>query len=439
MQIVDLGSCGQALPLLQLLLGQQGSLWLDSHLPSAHPGAHSSFILALPTRQYRLTESTDKVTLQAVIHELKNHPAPGIVAGYLGYECLDHDYRLPLQPSIGPDIPQAWIARYDWQIVIDAQSVKLHILPGCPEPLRQYLQTLTKHTFNLSPPNPMPSFRLNSRFQALLTKSAYEQRFNRIQSYLHSGDCYQTNLCQAFKAQYQGDTLAAYMTLREVSPVPFGAYLHIEEGALLSLSPERFIQLQGRRLLTSPIKGTAPVQHDSQADAAIKEALRASSKNRAENLMIVDLLRNDLGRYATPGSVVVDPLFAVESFSQVHHLVSTIQATLAEGLTATDVLLGCFPGGSITGAPKQRAMEIIRELEPVARSAYCGSIFYIDAEDNLDSSIAIRTLVCDRKGDIYAWAGGGIVADSEVDDEYEECLHKIGALMAALEQRHLSD
>jgi para-aminobenzoate synthetase component 1 len=200
----------------------------------------------------------------------------------------------------------------------------------------------------------------------------------------------------------------------------------------MSLSPERFMSLHGHRVETSPIKGTRPRHRDPVADDMASMDLRRSEKDRAENLMIVDLLRNDLGRSCIPGSIHVDRLFELQSFPTVHHLVSTISGELREECGAFELLRDSFPGGSITGAPKRRAMEIIAELEPDPRRVYCGSILYISADGRMDSNIAIRTLLC-RDEQIYCWGGGGIVADSQWQREYQETYDKVGKFLNALE------
>ena len=253
-----------------------------------------------------------------------------------------------------------------------------------------------------------------------------------MQQYLHSGDCYQINLTQRFQADYQGDEWQAYRTLRQANGAPFSAFIRLEHNCILSISPERFIALDSNRHIeTKPIKGTLPRSADEQQDRELAKQLAGSEKDRAENLMIVDLLRNDIGKVASPGSVAVPHLFAIESFPAVHHLVSTVTAELAPGYQATDLLRAAFPGGSITGAPKIRAMEIIEELEPSRRSLYCGAIGYLSQDGKMDSSITIRTLVADS-GQLYCWAGGGIVADSDVDAEYQETYDKVSRILPLL-------
>jgi para-aminobenzoate synthetase component 1 len=218
-----------------------------------------------------------------------------------------------------------------------------------------------------------------------------------------------------------------------VAAAPLSAYIKLaQDSAVISLSPERFLSLHGHRVETAPVKGTRPRHQNPEADSAAVRELRASTKDRAENLMIVDLLRNDLGRSCVPGSIIVDRLFEVQSLATVHHLVSTISGELRADRSATELLRDSFPGGSITGAPKRRAMEIIAELEPDPRQVYCGSVLYISADGRMDSNIAIRTLLCDA-GEIHCWAGGGIVADSDWEQEYQETWDKVGKFLAALE------
>ena len=239
----------------------------------------------------------------------------------------------------------------------------------------------------------------------------------------------------ATRSTWRGDPFAAYQILREVAAAPFSGYLQLaDQQALLCLSPERFLSLQGQQVETRPIKGTRPRFADPARDLRSARELRNSPKDRAENLMIVDLLRNDLGHSCVPGSIHVDQLFALETYPTVHHLVSTIRGELAPDRGPLDLLRDSFPGGSITGAPKRRAMQIIAELEPHSREAYCGSLLYISADGHMDSNIAIRSLVANN-GSLRCWGGGGIVADSEADQEYQETYDKVGRFLSTLEQR----
>ncbi|MFU8798327.1 MAG: anthranilate synthase component I family protein, partial [Gammaproteobacteria bacterium] len=215
-------------------------------------------------------------------------------------------------------------------------------------------------------------------------------------------------------------------------PVPYGAYLNFPDTAVLSLSPERFLQVKNRQVETKPIKGTRSRSPDPIYDKKLAQELLNSPKDRAENLMIVDLLRNDLGKNCTVGSIRVPALYNLESFPNIHHLVSTIKGELAPGKSSIDLLEGCFPGGSITGAPKKRAMEIIAELEPHKRGLYCGAIGYINFNGDMDINIAIRTLTC-TAGIVTCSAGGALVADSQCESEYQETLIKIEKLLSCLQ------
>jgi para-aminobenzoate synthetase component I len=221
--------------------------------------------------------------------------------------------------------------------------------------------------------------------------------------------------------------------LRRMSKAPYSAFLDWPQLQILCASPERFLRVRQGRVETRPIKGTRPRSADAVEDTRLAEELRHHPKDRAENLMIVDLLRNDLGKNCEPGSVRVPKLFEVESYSNVHHLVSTVEGKLRAGCDALDLLRDCFPGGSITGAPKQRAMEIIEQLEPQRRGVYCGSIGYVGFDGNMDTNIAIRTLI-HANNEIRCWAGGGIVADSQCDAEYQETLDKASEMLALLQR-----
>ncbi len=266
-----------------------------------------------------------------------------------------------------------------------------------------------------------------------MDKAVYQQAFTRIKHYLAEGDSYQVNLAQRFSSPCQGNSWAAYLSLREINSAPFSAFLNLPKLQVLSSSPERFLKVTGNEVETKPIKGTRPRLANTADDQQQMAALSESKKDRAENVMIVDLLRNDISKNCREGSVKVPKLFEVESFATVHHLVSTVKGVLAEGQHALDLLRSCFPGGSITGAPKIRSMEIIEELEPHRRGVYCGSIAYIGFNGNMDSNIAIRTLV-HSDNTIRFWAGGGIVNDSEMEAEYQESFDKAAALLNLLER-----
>jgi para-aminobenzoate synthetase component 1 len=279
-------------------------------------------------------------------------------------------------------------------------------------------------------------FALSSAVTSNMSFDEYTKAFNTVKNYITEGDCYQVNLAQRFSAKAHGCSWTAYSKLREISPAPFMAYMNFGSLQVLSGSPERFLQVVGNHVETRPIKGTRPRSDDVEQDKQLAEDLQASIKDKAENLMIVDLLRNDISKNCKIGSVKADKLFQLQSFANVHHLVSIVTGRLKIGKTAIDLLRGCFPGGSITGAPKLRAMQIIEELEPHRRGVYCGAIGYIGFDGNMDTNIAIRTAVYSAdesgEGEISFYAGGGIVADSVLEKEYAETLDKASSMLKTM-------
>jgi para-aminobenzoate synthetase component I len=274
------------------------------------------------------------------------------------------------------------------------------------------------------------SFELRSSF----TRAGYLDAVSRVREYIFAGDIFQANLSQRFEVTSDESAWSFYTRLRQRNAAPFGAFLDFPEVIIVSASPERFLRVDAnRRVETRPIKGTRPRGLGPEHDAALGQALSESAKDRAENLMIVDLMRNDLSRVCAPSSVHVSELFSLEHYATVHHLVSTVVGELRPGTDAIDLLRAAFPGGSITGAPKLRAMEIIAELEPSRRGVYCGSIGYWSVTGDLDTNIAIRTAVVqDRR--VYFSAGGGIVADSDPEQEYLETLDKARAMIDVLSE-----
>ncbi|MCA9238801.1 MAG: anthranilate synthase component I family protein [Planctomycetales bacterium] len=266
------------------------------------------------------------------------------------------------------------------------------------------------------------------------SRDEYLHAVARAIDYIHAGDVFQVNLSQRLLARLTEPAIEYYLRLRETSPAPFGGYFDAGAFTLCSASPERFLRCDNRRVETRPIKGTRPRSADPQQDFRWAEELLRSEKDRAENTMIVDLVRNDLSRVCTDESVIVPTLCGLESYEQVHHLVSVVRGLLREGQSPVDLLRVAFPGGSVTGAPKVRAMEIIAELEPTTRGPYCGSLAYIGFDGAMDSSILIRTAIA-AGGWLQMPAGGGVVADSDPANEYEETLHKAAGMLAALDPR----
>ncbi|EKO3381427.1 aminodeoxychorismate synthase component 1 [Vibrio fluvialis] len=351
-------------------------------------------------------------------------PFIGGVLGYFAYDLGRRVERLPSLAEHDLTAPDMAVGLYEWAIVVDHQLKTARVIGQNIENAESLLADGNQ--------KPLMPFALSSPWQSNMTPNSYREKFTQVQEYLLSGDCYQINLAQRFQAHYQGSEWLAYLKLEQFNLAPFSAFIRTEQGAILSVSPERFLQVKDRIIETKPIKGTRPRSDDPVVDAANAAELAQAEKDQAENLMIVDLLRNDIGRVAKPGSVHVPKLFDIESFPAVHHLVSTIRAELDSQYDCADLLRACFPGGSITGAPKVRAMEIIEELEPHRRSAYCGSIGYISRHGRMDTSITIRTLVAQNQ-QLYAWAGGGVVADSQCEAEYQETLDKLSRILPVLE------
>lgn len=357
-------------------------------------------------------------------------PFAGGAIGVFAYDLGRRVERLPALADADIHLPDMAVGIYDWAVLIDhvEQTATLVKAGRAAQPSWENLVSL----FTGPDPEPAPgAFRLTSDWTSNMDRAAYGRAFRRIQDYIRAGDCYQVNLAQRFSARFEGDPYAAWRLLTEHNRGPFSAFMSLPQGAVLSISPERFLRVSHGIVTTEPIKGTRPRHPNPSEDARLAEELRTSPKDRAENVMIVDLLRNDLGKSCTLGSVSVPELFGVYSFPAVHHLISTVTGTLAPGKTAVDLLRGAFPGGSITGAPKVRAMEIIEELEPHRRSVYCGTMGYIGYNGDMDTNITIRTLVAE--GDkIHAWAGGGLVADSDEAAEYQETYDKVGKILPVL-------
>ncbi|MCX6908512.1 MAG: aminodeoxychorismate synthase component I [Verrucomicrobia bacterium] len=401
----------------------------------------------------------------------------GALIGCFGYGLRQFVERVPARVADDVAIPDAWFGVYDRLLVFDHDSgratiistgvdesgradldrarrradewqrklaVKMALPPGGSQLLIPVGRGVPPSRATVSPVRP---FRLGGTprptspeqfggepaLQSNLTRADYEQAVRRILDYIAAGDAYQINFSQRFRARTAAEPALLYHALRTANPAPFAAYLDCGAGQILSSSPERFLQIRGRSIQTRPIKGTRPRTGNEQADQKAARELMMSTKDHAELLMITDLERNDLGRVCKFGSVHVPELVTLESYATVLHLVSTVEGRLADGVTAVDAICACFPGGSITGAPKIRAMEIIDELEPSARGVYTGAIGYLGFNGVADLNIAIRTMVYEN-GVVHFHAGGGIVADSEPALEYEETLHKVRGMVQALEQ-----
>ena len=355
-------------------------------------------------------------------------PFEGGAIGYFGYDLGRTLETLPELAQDAEHIPQLQLGIYDWALVVDHREQAAWLVSHQRHSSTEQTWAELCRLFEAPLPDTAGTFEVSSALQSNLDEAAYAQAFHRIKRYIHEGDCYQVNLAQRFSVQAKGDAWQAYRYLRTHNPAPFMAYLNFPQVQILSGSPERFLQVKEGHVETRPIKGTRPRAEDPEQDASNAYDLQHSLKDRAENLMIVDLLRNDIGKSCAVGSVRADKLFALESFSNVHHLVSTVSGELSPGTTAVDLLRGSFPGGSITGAPKLRSMEIIEELEPHRRGVYCGAIGYMGFDGNMDTNIAIRTAVFSENS-LRFWAGGGIVADSVMEKEYRETWDKASSML----------
>jgi para-aminobenzoate synthetase component I len=429
------------------------SCFLDSSLPMQRLGRYS-FIgfdphLVLATRgldcRWRRSEGGIVETrenpfnaLRSALNEYRLEdslgglpPFLGGGMGYLAYELGRYVEKLPETAVDDLGLPELCFAFYDRVLAHDHGSGKTYLAAAHPDDPGKVLDEARRRLKTVSPEYPGPEHAGQVRFDSNFTRDEYIEAVHKVKEYILAGDIYQANLSQRFQAPLQEHPWTFYRRLRRLNAAPFAAYFNAVEGQICSSSPERFVRGEGRRVETRPIKGTRGRSDDPEEDRRLAEELLASAKDRAELSMIVDLERNDLGRVCEYGSVEVEEHAVIEHYATVHHLVSTVVGDLYPGRDVVDLLKGSFPGGSITGAPKIRSMEVIDELEPTARSVYTGNIGYLGYNGNYDLNIAIRTIIV--KGDTaYFQVGGGIVADSVPEDEYQETLDKGKAIFAAL-------
>lgn len=383
------------------------------------------------------TASDKIINFQDVLEQLKRQvpfipskldlPFQGGAIGYFSYDFGATQFDLYTDTHPCNEMPSFFIGLYDWAIVADHTQKKVHLIAANTQAVTAELIAEVKTRWQTINHAQKP-FKLEKSFSPLISKADYRQAFATIHQSLREGRAYQVNYTQPFSAEYSGDSWEMYKRVRINNPVPYAAYLSYPESQVLSFSPERFLKMEQGYVLTSPIKGTMPRSADSEKDEKLRLALLSSVKNRAENIMIVDLVRNDLSKFAKPGSVDVASLCEIQSFKNVHHLVSDIKAKCYDETHPLDAFAACFPGGSITGAPKREAMRIIHENEPFARGIYCGSVAYLSNHGRFDSNIAIRTLIA-KSNSLYLSTGGGIVMDSQWEDEYRECFTKIAAIV----------
>jgi para-aminobenzoate synthetase component I len=373
-------------------------------------------------------------------------PFQGGVAGLFGYELGREFERIPEPWRDEFQVPDQFTGTYSWVVSFDHEAGRVWVVAQDESQLRMVVQQLRSHqgadaprSPGLAPRSPLQPLPLATQYPlpgfpgvtSNFDRAGYEAAVARVVEYIRAGDCYQVNLSQRLLAPLREHPLELYGRLRRLNPAPFSAYFDLGDFQILSTSPERFLKVENGEVETRPIKGTRPRGHTPEEDAALIAELLANPKDRAENVMIVDLLRNDLGRVCEFGSIAVPKVCEVESFRYVHHLVSEVRGRLRPDCGPWDLLKAAFPGGSVTGAPKVRAMEIIAELEPTARGPYCGSLGFIGFDGTMDTNILIRTFTAGR-GWLQFPVGGGIVADSDPRREYEETLHKAAGLLKAL-------
>ncbi len=362
-------------------------------------------------------------------------PFIGGAVGYLGYDLCHHVEKLPNTVVDDVEIPDMFFGFYDGIVAVDHLEGNKYIaalgVEGEPTDRIEWMEEKLKRE---EVPSDKVYIDRDVEFHCNMSKDYYLDSIQRVKDYIYSGDIYQINFTQRFDCELNKSPMELYERLRETNPAPFASYMNFGEGEIVSCSPERFISLRDGILETRPIKGTIARGKTPEEDRRNREILVNSEKDRSELLMIVDLERNDLGRVSQVGSVEVTELFHIEEYATVFQQVSTVRSKIREDVGLAELLKATFPGGSITGAPKIRAMEVIDELEPTSRNIYTGSIGYLGFDGSLDLNIVIRTVVCkDEKA--YFQVGGGIVWDSDPESEYEESVLKGRALKEALAWR----
>ena len=446
--LLDVFSNLLGLPYPVFLDGASGSPW----------GGRFSYVTADPFMVIRSKGRTVQVdsesgaerreadpfqVLQELLAGFKQLPVAGLppfqggAVGYLAYELAHLLERLPSTADDDLALPEMVIGFYDWVIARDHMTDATWLVStGLPEATRDKAEERLRsiqRSLNQARLRPCPPARtcrpegLRSNF----SRGRYLNAVDAVKDYIAGGDAYQVNISQRFEGPQPCDPWELYLRLRQVNPAPFASYLQFPEVAVLSASPEEYLLVEDGTVQTRPMKGTRPRGRSPQEDRRMAAELMSSEKERAENVMIVDLMRNDLGRVCTPGSIQVPELFTLETHPNVFQMTSTVRGRTRPGIDAVDVLTACFPGGSVTGAPKIRAMEIIDELEPTQRSVYCGAIGYIGFDGSMLTSVPIRIILAKGRR-VYFQTGAGIVADSDPQAEYEETLHKAKGSLAAL-------
>ena len=448
-----------AFEIYKLLYKDPYSFILDSAMHSDTLGQYS-FIGSCPFlritskgSQVKIWENTELTELCAnpfnilkqYLHQypFKNHtkfPFIGGSVGYMAYDLCHQLEKLPKQAIDDINLPEMIMGFYDGIIIVDHFSNETYaVSAGLPYSSKEYAKEKVKKLKLMIESSPVPDYTYLDKpykqhevnLKSNFTPENYCKAINHVREHIRCGDIYQMNMTQRFTTFINRHPLNIYETLRTINPAPFASFFDFGDFQLVSSSPERFLKITEGIVETRPIKGTMPRGKTEKEDNENYLALKNSTKDRAENLMIVDLMRNDLGRVCKFGTVTVPELFTIEKYPTVFHLVSAVTGKLRDDCDAIDCITAAFPGGSITGAPKVRAMEIIDELEPTRRHIYTGSIGYIGFDGDMDINIAIRTILINKETALYQ-VGGGIVWDSTAEKEYQETLDKGAALKKAL-------
>ncbi|MRG87540.1 anthranilate synthase component I [Salinibacillus xinjiangensis] len=361
-------------------------------------------------------------------------PFYGGGVGYIGYDVIRQYEQIGITPPDDLQMPDAHFHFYEKVVVMDHQLQQIYLvvmnlsntltedqMENQLEQMEVQLKTPSQQEFNLEPVK-------TGTFTSNQTKQAYEEKVKKIKGHIKQGDAFQVVLSQRLQAEFRGDAFSFYRSLRTSNPSPYMFYLDFEDYLILGASPESLIQVQGSEILTNPIAGTRKRGATEQEDKELEEELLSDEKELAEHRMLVDLGRNDVGKVSEIGSVEVTKYMTIERYKHVMHIVSEVKGTLQQNISSLDALVSCLPAGTVSGAPKIRAMEILNDLEPSKRGAYSGAVGYINVNGDLDFALAIRTMVI-KNHTAYVQAGAGVVLDSVPEKEYEETLHKARALL----------
>lgn len=443
--VIDVNTSLNPFEIFTIFKDEKDSFILDSHMDFENLGRYS-FIGFNPFKIIKFKNDKEN-PLDCLDKELKKYkiknntdlPFIGGAVGYLSYDLANYIERLPNNSVDDISCYDLYFGFYNLIIVCDNLYKKTYI--ATPDIDIKIEEKIAKDVLKKISEAKVDSICYERRdfkstiLKSNFTKEKFKNSVRKIKNYIKNGDVYQVNLTQRFSGTTELSSYELYRDLRKISPAPFGAYLNFDSFHILSNSPERFIKCFDNKIQTRPIKGTRPRGKDKIEDLKLQDELLNSEKDKAELLMIVDLQRNDLGKISKVGTVKVPELFVIEPYANVNHLVATVEGELEEGKSCIDIIKATFPGGSITGAPKIRAMEIIDELENTKRNVYTGSLGYIGFDGSMDLNIAIRTII--KKDDnLYFQVGGGITWDSNEEDEYNETLYKAKSIMKALRGKY---